>query len=210
MQPKIYIYKMSTDNGGAPCIWKGLLSLAICKPVIRRVAKQGSIIFGFGSKEKKYEERLLYIAEVTFKPATGEYYKDKKYRNRPDCIYERTPDGTARLKRSARYHTESDERIRDVGMSFEKADVLLSEDFRYFGKDGTDDYKRDPIIEAAIVRLGRSFRVNHGEDLPVHLMELKTKSWQIPQKKQVKPTSLDHTKLCNTGQICDLSSGLLR
>jgi len=73
MKPRIYVYKMTTDNGGAPCVWRGLLSLAICKPVIRRMAEKGSIIFGFGSKKIKYDERLLYIAVVTKKPPKGKY-----------------------------------------------------------------------------------------------------------------------------------------
>lgn len=33
--PKIYFYKLTADNGGAPCVQDGLLSLAICKPMIR-------------------------------------------------------------------------------------------------------------------------------------------------------------------------------
>jgi hypothetical protein len=36
--PKIYIYKLTSDDGGAPCVRDGILSLAICKPWIRSVA----------------------------------------------------------------------------------------------------------------------------------------------------------------------------
>jgi hypothetical protein len=64
-EPDIYIYKMVADNGGAPCVAAGLLSLAICKPMIRKSAEKGSLIFGFGGKV--YGERLLYIACVTQK-----------------------------------------------------------------------------------------------------------------------------------------------
>jgi hypothetical protein len=46
----IYVYKMVADNGGAPCVSNGLLSLAICKPMIRKMAESGSLIFGFGGK----------------------------------------------------------------------------------------------------------------------------------------------------------------
>ena len=49
-EPDIYIYKMVADNGGAPCVAAGLLSLAICKPMIRKSAAKGSLIFGFGGK----------------------------------------------------------------------------------------------------------------------------------------------------------------
>jgi len=37
------------------------------------MAEKGSIIFGFGSKKIKYDERLLYIAVVTKKPPKGKY-----------------------------------------------------------------------------------------------------------------------------------------
>ena len=42
-----YVYKLTVDNGGAPCVCAGMLSLAICKPAIRKNAKKGSYVFGF-------------------------------------------------------------------------------------------------------------------------------------------------------------------
>ena len=57
MNPKIYVYKMVADNGGAPCVWRGLLSLAICKPEIRKGAQNGDLIFGFGGSH--YNEKLV-------------------------------------------------------------------------------------------------------------------------------------------------------
>ena len=46
---KVYVYKLTVDNGGAPCVVSGRLSLAICKPIIRKVALEGSWIFGFAA-----------------------------------------------------------------------------------------------------------------------------------------------------------------
>ncbi len=87
-------------------------------------------------------------------------------------------------------------------MKFEKADVLLSTNYRYFGKEGTADYKKEyRAVKAAIERLGRSYRVNHEENLRSQLMELKKKMWQNPDKIQGKPTSLDQRKLCNRNRI---------
>ena len=77
--------KVVADTGGAPCIWRGTLSLAICKPKIRRTARKGDLIFEFGGKI--YGERLLYIAEVTEKPEVGDYYQAPRFAARPDCIY---------------------------------------------------------------------------------------------------------------------------
>src|SRR5262249_20436146 len=136
LESDIFIYKMVADNGGAPSVSKNLLSLAICKPKIRKSAKKGSLIFGFGGK--RYQERLIYIARVTDKEEGQAYYQRRKYAGRPDCIY-RVMDGRAVRRKSARYHVQSDERRKDVGFDFENAFVLLSKDFRYLGKRGTND-----------------------------------------------------------------------
>ena len=48
---KIYIYKMTVDDGGAPCLRDGILSLAICKPAIRSAAEPGSLVLGFAGNE---------------------------------------------------------------------------------------------------------------------------------------------------------------
>jgi len=77
LEPDIYVYKMVTDNGGAPCVVGNLLSLAICKPKIRKSAKTGALIFGFGGK--KYRERLIYIARVTDKLEGPTYYQRREY-----------------------------------------------------------------------------------------------------------------------------------
>ena len=69
--PEIYVYKIVVDSGGAPCVSRGLLSLAICKPKIRKTAGKNSFVFGFGGKE--YEERLIYIARVTGRLGKGAY-----------------------------------------------------------------------------------------------------------------------------------------
>ena len=39
--PRFYLYKMTVDDGGAPCVQDRMLTLAICKPTIRRVAPEG-------------------------------------------------------------------------------------------------------------------------------------------------------------------------
>jgi len=41
MNNDIFMYKLTTDNGGAPCVENELLSLCICKPKIRMSAKVG-------------------------------------------------------------------------------------------------------------------------------------------------------------------------
>jgi hypothetical protein len=193
-EPRIYVYKMTTDNGGAPCVLDGLLSLAICKPEIRRMAKGKSIIFGFGAKKPEYDERLIYIAVVEEKLSKDEYYIDSRYTNRPDCIYQ-NKNGVAKRKGAAVFHPKPNALDHDVGKNFQKGHVLLSRDFRYFGKMKTDYKQRYPKLEEFVRAMGRPYRVN---DLPDELMSLKEEMWQkYPKRKKLgNPTASDRCQVC--------------
>jgi hypothetical protein len=81
-----YVYKLTSDDGGAPCVFNSVLSLAICKPMIRASAKKGDWLFGFGGKEKPMSERLIYIAEVTEVIGDAKYYSDYAFKNRVVCF----------------------------------------------------------------------------------------------------------------------------
>jgi hypothetical protein len=195
-EPDIYVYKIVVDSGGAPCVSNNVLSLAICKPKIRKTAGKGSVVLGFGGKE--YEERLIYVARVTRKLEGPAYYRQRKYARRPDCIY-RAENGRPVRKHSARYHVKSDQRKKDVGRRFERAYVLLSKDFRYLGKRGTDDYKkRYPKITRLIDDLTQGHRRHHSATLRKELMALKAEIWRKYRRKKVGlPTETDRSRPCN-------------
>jgi Nucleotide modification associated domain 2 len=193
----LFVYKMVADNGGAPCVFRNILSLAICKPKIRRSAKIGDVIFGFGGKE--YGERLIYIARVTRKLKGQTYYRRREYARRPDCIY-RVDEGRVMRKATARYHVDSDQRRKDVGLHFEKAFVLLSSDFRYLGKLGTDDYKyRYPELRKLIEGLQQGHRRYHSSVLREQLLSLKEEIWRTyPTMLVGTPTEDDYRRPCNS------------
>jgi hypothetical protein len=195
-EPDIFLYKMVADNGGAPCIWGGVLSLALCKPKIRKSAEPGALVFGFGCK--KYKERLIYVARITGKTRGKTYYAEPDFVRRPDCIY-REDNGTAIRKPSAKYHAGSDQRRKDVGLHFENAFVLLSDDFRYFGRRGPVDYKEQfPMIGQRIEALKQGHRRYHSKALREELMQLKTKLWaRNRQMKLGAPHDRDRTGTCN-------------
>lgn len=177
-------------------MWNNFLSLALCKPKIRKTAGKGSFVFGFGGKD--YEERLIYIAKVTAKLEGEAYYRRRRYARRPDCIY-CVKNGRPVLKTSAKHHFKFDHRKKDVGLHFERAFVLLSNDFRYLGREGTEDYKsRYPKIAQLIEDLTQGHRRHHSAKLRKQLLTLKSELWRKHRQMKVGlPTENDRTRPCN-------------
>lgn len=119
----IFSYIMTVDNGCAPNADNGLLSLAICKPKIRKTAKCGDIIIGISGKRlfNCEERRIVYIAKITKVLSMKEYAV--VYPKRKDSIY------TEELKmRENPYHTEI-----NIKNDLSGENVLLSNDFIYYG-----------------------------------------------------------------------------
>ncbi len=82
-QPNLYIYRQKIDSGAAPHVSnQGILSLTICKPDIRRVAKEGDYVMALVSKtgnpkivgkgdDKHY--KMSYLFKVNEKIHMREY-----------------------------------------------------------------------------------------------------------------------------------------
>lgn len=195
---RYYLYKMTADNGGAPCVTAKLLTLAICKPKIRSACKEGDWLFGFGGRPS-LGERLIYIAQITDKSEKGKYYRDLEHRNRGDAIY-RWHDGKLIWKKGSKYHEGGHE--KDIGKwpSYARAKVLISNNFRYFGKTGTAEYKEEyPALANAIEKLTQGHRVNHSEDIRRDLIELQQQMWrEFPSKKKLgTPCDADCSQSCS-------------
>jgi len=161
---RIYFYKLTTDDGGAPCVQDGLLSLAICKPMIRSTAEKGDLVFGFAANSLHADNQLIYIARLTDKVRNGDYYE--RFARRGDCVYERC-GGRFAWRQGALHHGQN-HLVHDLGMhpDYARANVLLSNDFRYFGAHGSANYKAQyPLIKDAVENLGQGHRVHHGEPL---------------------------------------------
>lgn len=191
---QLYFYKLTTDNGGAPCTYRGLLSLAICKPRIRKGAGKGDWIFGFGSKE--LGEKLIYVAQVKEDLDWKTYSLD--YGGRPDCIYRWTGRGF-RWKSGKKYHNPKetgDQRPKDVGSN---ARVLFSTNFRYLGINSIEIPRNLPLLRAAIKKLKQNHRVNHTKALTAELRKMRNFVFtSFRRKKAGHPTNWKECHLrCN-------------
>ena len=64
---RLFSYCIPVDDGAAPNPYWNVCTLAICKPVIRRIANVGARIVGVGScnvKGKSYHNKLVYAMKV--------------------------------------------------------------------------------------------------------------------------------------------------
>lgn len=82
--PVLRSYKITHDSGFAPNPFWGQLTLATCKPGIRRVAKEGEWIAGFTSGRKPWNdqtsnERLIYVMQVGRVMSYARYYRSKEF-----------------------------------------------------------------------------------------------------------------------------------
>lgn len=196
--PKFFVYKLITDNGGAPCVTPDLLSLAICKPSIRSAAHTGDWIFGFGDNDG-LQNRLIYIAEVTGRLTNSAYYLASVFKEREDCIYSSARDGTLRHRRGARFHGSDKDKRKDVGdfPEYRKANVVLSTNFRYYGR--ADSPAVDPILQIFMRGLIQGHRSRFDGDPGVlrALKALRDDAWDKPTMKIGNPTHKDRSRKCN-------------
>ena len=201
---RIYFYKLTVDCGAAPCVQGRLFSLAICKPMIRVTADLGDWIFGFAATSLHRDNRLIYIARITDKISDGRYYRDPRYADRRDCIYE-WHDGDFTWRRGALYHGPKD-LIHDLGRppKYDRSHVLLSRDFRYFGRDGNAAYKAEfPRIKRAVENLGRGHRIHHDGRLQNDLLAFQQATWKRGKASDMaKPTTGPRRSACHRSRSC--------
>jgi hypothetical protein len=192
---KVYIYKMTVDDGGAPCVSGDILSLAICKPAIRSTSKPGNMIFGFAANSLYEDNCLVYVARVTDTLDGREYFSESRYAARPDSIYHW--DGNRfEWKNNSKFHSPFD-LAHDLGEGpgYNRANVVLSEtpeNFRYFGADCPMDYKRDyPHLKSFVEELGQGHRVNFEPVLREELLRFIQSLWDTSSvyRETAVPTS---------------------
>lgn len=147
MMTYLYMYRLTSDTGLAPCVDNGLLSLAVCKGGQIRNGRPchtglryriGSNKDGFDLKNDKvyvlgtYKSKFLYLARITEIKTMLEYFANMA-KGRTDHIYNVKKGELVRNNnlRKQKVHLESEKHIRDLAGKF----ILLSDEFVYLGKD---------------------------------------------------------------------------
>ncbi|MEI7995930.1 MAG: hypothetical protein WCH01_13620 [Methylococcaceae bacterium] len=163
---RLFTYKVAHDGGSAPNPYNGVCTLAICKPVIRRVAKVGDVIVGLGHGVD--ERRLVYCMVVEENPIEWADYiqkckcgmlpKEKVPRNDKDpgdCIWEHAdPNKQQKVRASWSGHIEDDYET-DVRNGKR---VIFSTTYWYFGCG--DKFKFELPYDLVNIIPGRGHRSN--------------------------------------------------
>jgi hypothetical protein len=141
---RLFTYTIPIDDGAAPNPFRGMCSLTICKPGIRRVATKGDWVAGLGSKRAPSGDlsgRLVYAMRVEEILSLREYDRQASERwpsrvpnlgsadlseRLGDCIYDYSKGEP--LQRPG-VHNSRNKKTDLSGMN-----ALISRDFYYFGR----------------------------------------------------------------------------
>lgn len=173
MARRTYLYKLTSDRGGAPCAIepppgeRPLLTLAICKPAIRRTAQPGDRILGITSHALAQTDgyslgAVIYAAIVAEGIEARDYFAPASpFTERPDCIYEfHQQMGRAAHRGLSALHQDERHQLRDLGRYpfYKNGRVLVCEDFRYFGPAAVPIPSRLTLLTETAEKLGQGHR----------------------------------------------------
>jgi hypothetical protein len=130
---RIWRYVLAADNGMAPCVQYGMLSLACCKPMIRRNASVGDWVIGFVPKGLR-RGHVAWAGRVSEVIPLGEY--EKRFSGRRDAIYRLADDANGQHETLVPlrddYHADDLSRSRDRSGK----NALVFDPFWYWGGVG--------------------------------------------------------------------------
>lgn len=138
----LYSYVVKHDYGFAPNPFGGFLTLATCKPLIRRHARLGDFLAGTGSAASVGNNKLVYAGEISAVVPLEEYGKAQNYnikrpaskpsfRRKGDNIYFMR-DGEWQ-QRENEYHG-----FDDFAADIRGKNVLVCDRFWYFGDNAIE------------------------------------------------------------------------
>lgn len=159
---RIYRYVLAYDRGMAPNSRGGLITLATCKPEIRKTARAGDWVIGNFPSPKN--EVVAWAGKIA-RSLPVEHYA-REYPARDDALYEVGPDGRPHRMAGKHpwYHPDPDQQRKD-----EKGSVLIFEKDQswYFGGNG----RVLPLELHHLAARGQGHRVNLRQEGDLALLE---------------------------------------
>ncbi|MGJ4956791.1 hypothetical protein ACQR1H_14180 [Bradyrhizobium sp. HKCCYLRH2015] len=139
----LWRYVITVDHGSAPNYGPPSVTLAICKPEIRRLAEVGDLVMAFagrsllrGKDGKWHPDAVIWAGEVGEILSFDQYWRDSRFQtkkpdrsSRPDNIYRPRAGGYIQVRNSV--HQLGDQ-SRDIG----GRNVLVMKAAWHFGRNG--------------------------------------------------------------------------
>ena len=166
-----YSYIVTRDFGFAPNPFWEYLTLATCKPHIRKVAQIEDWIFGTGSTTRNMQNQIIFLMQVTGKLSFEQYDSDPLFQcKKPvingsliqihgDNIYY-IDNGIWNQRNSHHSSADGTANMKHLKTDISGGSVLISSKFYYFGNNKfnvpsqfidicskTRDYKRNENVE---------------------------------------------------------------
>jgi hypothetical protein len=171
MLPRLFSYVVTHDSGFAPNPYGGVLTLATCKPSIRRTACTDDWLLGTGSVGAVGKGRIVYAAIVSEVLPLEQYATDPRFsvkhptvgaeswQRHGDNLYLRLPDGTWHQRRNI-HHFQ-----KDMARDLRGKNVLVCERFWYFGGSA-------PMLPDSLLTLPKRGPGHRCEDSPTLIHKL--------------------------------------
>ena len=163
---RLFSYIVAWDAGLAPNPYWDYCTLAVCKPQIRKSAKEGDWIVGISPRKIGYH--LVYAMKVMETLSFDEYFQDGKFDlKKPDMesidprilmgdnFYEPDQEGSFIQLPSCHTHLDGSENTDHKRRDLSGEKVLASMKYYYFGNEG-------PVLPSSLsfLEVGRAHR-NH-------------------------------------------------
>lgn len=105
---KVYRYVIATDAGGAPNYDPPAVTLAICKPRIRRSARAGDLVMAFSGSSLSPEPHSVRWAGIVRETLTfAQYWEDPRFQTKKPGV-SGTPDNIYRVHNGRIEQVEND------------------------------------------------------------------------------------------------------
>tara|TARA_R110000868_G_scaffold411733_1_gene708183 strand:- start:11132 stop:11710 length:579 start_codon:yes stop_codon:yes gene_type:complete len=145
---RLVVYVVASDDGLAPNVQGDVCTLSVCKPVVRRVAKQGADWVVGMSTTKDGINKLIYVMQVEEKIPYNDFYNDGRFACKKPDMYNFEGDnfildGNA-MPWGMHYGFE-DKMKRNMKSPY----ALIATKFWYFGKNAPEipsDFRDSKLI----------------------------------------------------------------